>query len=105
MHAAGIVEVVRVEWIGSDALNVVYRSAHGRPKVLPFRDASLRGAAITCRPLPAAQRQNEPERARPATTATRLHTPPPDLLVGVLAMVNRALIGSRCRRCRVEQIQ
>ncbi len=29
-----VVEVVRVEWIGSDALNVVYRSTDGPAEVL-----------------------------------------------------------------------
>ena len=36
------VEVVRVEWIGSDALNVVYRGADGPAEVLLFRDAEPR---------------------------------------------------------------
>ena len=36
------VEVVRVEWIGSDALNVVYRGEHGLAEVLVYRDAELR---------------------------------------------------------------
>jgi len=33
------VEVVRVEWIGTDALNVVYRGTDGPAEVLLFRDA------------------------------------------------------------------
>ncbi len=37
-----IVEVVRVEWIGSDALNVVYRGADGPAEVLLYRDAEPR---------------------------------------------------------------
>jgi len=36
------VEVVRTEWIGADALNVVYRGADGPAEVLLFRDAELR---------------------------------------------------------------
>src|SRR5262245_1633623 len=36
------VEVVRVEWIGADALNVVYRGADGPAEVLLFRDAEPR---------------------------------------------------------------
>jgi hypothetical protein len=36
------VEVVRTEWIGSDALNVVYRDADGPAEVLLFRDAEPR---------------------------------------------------------------
>jgi hypothetical protein len=36
------VEVVRTEWIGSDALNVVYRGADGPSEVLLFRDAEPR---------------------------------------------------------------
>jgi hypothetical protein len=36
------VEVVRVEWIGSDALNVVYRGNDGPAEVLLFRDAEPR---------------------------------------------------------------
>ena len=36
------VDVVRVEWIGSDALNVVYRGADGPAEVLLFRDAEPR---------------------------------------------------------------
>jgi hypothetical protein len=36
------VEVVRIEWIGDDALNVVYRSADGPAEVLLFRDAEPR---------------------------------------------------------------
>lgn len=36
------VEVVRTEWIGSDALNVVYRGADGPAEVLLFRDAEPR---------------------------------------------------------------
>src|SRR3977135_3081934 len=38
--AAG--EVVRTEWIGADALNVVYRGADGPAEVLLFRDAEPR---------------------------------------------------------------
>jgi hypothetical protein len=37
-----VVEVVRVEWIGPDALNVVYRSTDGPAEVLLFRDAEPR---------------------------------------------------------------
>ena len=37
-----IVEVVRTEWIGADALNVVYRGADGPAEVLLFRDAEPR---------------------------------------------------------------
>ena len=36
------VEVVRSEWIGSDALNVVYRGADGPAEVPLFRDAEPR---------------------------------------------------------------
>ena len=36
------VEVVRTEWIGADALNVVYRGADGPAEVLLFRDAEPR---------------------------------------------------------------
>jgi hypothetical protein len=36
------VEVVRTEWIGSDALNVVDRGADGPAEVLLFRDAEPR---------------------------------------------------------------
>ena len=36
------VEVVRIEWIGADALNVVYRGADGPAEVLLFRDAEPR---------------------------------------------------------------
>src|SRR5580692_6695922 len=36
------VEVVRTEWIGGDALNVVYRGADGPAEVLLFRDAEPR---------------------------------------------------------------
>jgi superfamily II DNA or RNA helicase len=39
---AAVVEVVRVEWIGADALNVVYRGADGPAEVLLFRDAEPR---------------------------------------------------------------
>jgi hypothetical protein len=34
-----VVEVVRVQWIGSDALNIVYRGADGPAEVLLYRDA------------------------------------------------------------------
>jgi hypothetical protein len=37
-----VVEVVRVEWIGSDALNVVYRSSDGPAEVLLYREAEPR---------------------------------------------------------------
>lgn len=37
-----IVEIVRTEWVGSDALNVVYRGADGPAEVLLFRDAEPR---------------------------------------------------------------
>ena len=37
-----VVEVVRVEWIGSEALNVVYRGADGPAEVLLFREAEAR---------------------------------------------------------------
>ncbi len=43
-----VVEVVRVEWIGTEALNVVYRCAGGRAEVLLFREAS-RGWSHACR--------------------------------------------------------
>jgi hypothetical protein len=36
------VEIVRVEWIGSDALNVVYRGANGPAEVLLYREAEPR---------------------------------------------------------------
>src|SRR5512138_2650752 len=36
------VEVVRTEWIGSDALNVVYRGADGPAEILLYRDAEPR---------------------------------------------------------------
>jgi hypothetical protein len=36
------VEVVRTEWIGADALNVVYRGVDGPAEVLLFRDAEPR---------------------------------------------------------------
>src|SRR5262252_8824438 len=36
------VEIVRTEWIGADALNVVYRGADGPAEVLLFRDAEPR---------------------------------------------------------------
>ena len=39
---AAIVEIVRVEWIGSDALNVVYRGTEGPAEVLLYRDAETR---------------------------------------------------------------
>ena len=39
---SAVVEVVRAEWIGSDALNVVYRGADGPAEVLLFRDAEPR---------------------------------------------------------------
>ena len=37
-----VVEVVRVEWIGSDTLNVVYRSNDGPAEVLLYREAEPR---------------------------------------------------------------
>lgn len=37
-----IVEVVRVEWIGSDAINVVYRGTDGPSEVLLYRDVEPR---------------------------------------------------------------
>jgi hypothetical protein len=37
-----VVEVVRVQWIGSDALNIVYRGAEGPAEVLLYRDAEPR---------------------------------------------------------------
>jgi len=37
-----VVEVVRVEWIGSEALNVVYRGSDGPAEVLLFREAEPR---------------------------------------------------------------
>ena len=40
--ALAVVEVVRVEWIGSDALNVVYRSNDGPAEVLLYREAEPR---------------------------------------------------------------
>ena len=33
-----VAQVVRVEWIGSDALNVVYRGAGGPAEIILFRD-------------------------------------------------------------------
>jgi superfamily II DNA or RNA helicase len=42
MAGASPVEIVRTEWIGSDALNVVYRGADGPAEVLLFRDAEPR---------------------------------------------------------------
>jgi len=36
------IEVMRVEWIGSDALNVVYRGADGPAEVLLYREAEQR---------------------------------------------------------------
>ena len=42
LAGSAVVEVVRVEWIGSDALNVVYRSAVGPGEVLLYRDAEPR---------------------------------------------------------------
>ncbi len=39
---AAVVEVVRVEWIGLEALNVVYRGADGPAEILLFRDAEPR---------------------------------------------------------------
>src|SRR5206468_2657209 len=39
---ASVVEVVRTEWIGADALNVVYRGADGPAEVLLFRDSEPR---------------------------------------------------------------
>jgi hypothetical protein len=37
-----VVEVVRVQWIGSDALNIVYLAADGPAEVLLYRDAEPR---------------------------------------------------------------
>lgn len=37
-----IVEVVRVQWIGADALNIVYRSGEGPAEILIYRDAEPR---------------------------------------------------------------
>jgi hypothetical protein len=37
-----VVDVIRVEWIGSDALNVVYRGTDGPAEVLVFREAEPR---------------------------------------------------------------
>jgi superfamily II DNA or RNA helicase len=37
-----IVEIVRSEWIGSDALNVVYRTSDGPGEILIYRDAEPR---------------------------------------------------------------
>ena len=39
---SSVIEVVRVEWIGSDAVNVVYRGTDGPAEVLLFRDAEPR---------------------------------------------------------------
>jgi superfamily II DNA or RNA helicase len=39
---ASPVEILRTEWIGSDALNVVYRGADGPAEVVLFRDAEPR---------------------------------------------------------------
>ena len=36
------VEIVRIEWIGSDALNVVYRGNDGPAEIVLFRDAEPR---------------------------------------------------------------
>ncbi|MFZ4809552.1 MAG: DEAD/DEAH box helicase [Hyphomicrobiaceae bacterium] len=38
LTGAAIAEVVRVEWIGTDALNVVYRGADGPAEIVLFRD-------------------------------------------------------------------
>src|SRR5437868_7624549 len=42
LAGASPVEVVRTEWIGSDALNVVYRSNDGPAEVLLYREAEPR---------------------------------------------------------------
>lgn len=42
LAGASPVEIVRTEWIGSDALNVVYRGADGPAEVVLFRDAEPR---------------------------------------------------------------
>jgi superfamily II DNA or RNA helicase len=42
MAGAAVVEVVRVEWFGPDALNVVYRGTDGPAEVLLYRDAEPR---------------------------------------------------------------
>jgi hypothetical protein len=42
LAGSAVVEVVRVEWIGSDALNVVYRSNDGPAEVLLYREAEPR---------------------------------------------------------------
>jgi|SRR6516165_8907234 hypothetical protein len=42
LAGASPVEVVRTEWIGADALNVVYRGGDGPAEVLLFRDAEPR---------------------------------------------------------------
>jgi len=39
LAGASPVEIVRTEWIGSDALNVVYRSSDGPAEVVLFRDS------------------------------------------------------------------
>jgi len=42
LAGASAVEIVRTEWTGADALNVVYRGADGPAEVLLFRDAEPR---------------------------------------------------------------
>src|SRR3954471_20147111 len=42
LAGAAPVEVLRTEWIGADALNVVYRGSEGPAEVLLFRDAEPR---------------------------------------------------------------
>ena len=42
LAGSAVVDVVRVEWIGTDALNVVYRGVDGPAEVLLFRDAEPR---------------------------------------------------------------
>src|SRR3981081_434420 len=46
LAGASPVEVVRTEWIGSDALNVVYRGSEGPAEVILFRDAEPRLALV-----------------------------------------------------------
>ena len=42
LAGASPVEVIRTEWIGADAQNVVYRGSEGPAEVLLFRDAEQR---------------------------------------------------------------
>ncbi|WP_407194612.1 helicase-related protein [Bradyrhizobium sp. STM 3566] len=42
LAGASLVEIVRTEWIGSDALNVVYRGPDGPAEIVLFREAETR---------------------------------------------------------------